>query len=138
VSPSVHPCHAQSTRGSSTAQPAQGSSAAHSALVNEIISEFGSLPGVIIGANASGRALYTSEAGKRFRVPYGWPCAGGPDILAVVAPNARLVALECKTGDAVPTKTQLLVHEALRGIGALVRVVRSIEEARAVFAEVCQ
>jgi hypothetical protein len=115
-----------------------GSSAAHSALLNAIIAEFGSLPGVIIGANASGRALYTSDAGKRFRVPYGWPCAGGPDILAVVAPNARLVALECKTGDATPTKQQLAVHAALRAVGASVHVVRSVEEARVVLAEVRQ
>ncbi|HSY24215.1 MAG TPA: hypothetical protein VK841_18940 [Polyangiaceae bacterium] len=116
----------------------KGSSAAHSALVNAILADLGALPGVVIGANASGRARYVSENGKRFHVPYGWLAPGGPDVLAVVAPNARLVALECKTGDAKPTKQQLAVHAALRAVGAAVHVVRSVEEARAVLAEVRQ
>jgi hypothetical protein len=64
-------------------------------------------------------------------VPYGWPTKGGPDILAVVAPLGRLVALECKTGDAVATKEQRACHAALRAVGVVVHVVRSVDDARA-------
>ncbi len=109
------------------------SSADHSALVNAILADCGSLPGVVIGANASGRAVYMSATGRRFRVPYGWPHAkgGGPDLLAVVAPLGRMVALECKTGEATTTKAQRECHAALRAVGVAVHVVRSVEQARA-------
>ncbi len=109
-----------------------GSSAAHSALVHDILAELGALPGVVIGANASGLAKYASErTGKDFCVPYGWPMKGGPDLLAVVAPQGRLVALECKTGGATATKEQRACHAALRAVGVAVHVVRSVDEARA-------
>jgi hypothetical protein len=109
----------------------KGSSAAHTALVSAVLAAIGALPGVVAGANASGLARYMSEStGKRFAVPYGWPMNGGPDILAIVAPLGRLVALECKTGDAVPTKEQRACHAALRGVSAAVHVVRTVDEAR--------
>lgn len=100
-----------------------------------ILAELGALPGIVIGANASGRALYTSEQGKRFHVPYGWLAPGGPDVLAVVAPRGRLVALECKTGGAETTAEQRAVHEALRAVGVTVAVVRCVEEARQALSE---
>jgi hypothetical protein len=78
----------------------------------------------------------SERTGKRFAVPYGWPMKGGPDILAVVAPLGRLVAMECKTGDATPTKEQRACHAALRAAGAVVAVVRSVEDARRALAEV--
>jgi hypothetical protein len=111
----------------------KGSSAAHTALVRAILAECGSLPGVVLGANASGRAAYMSESGRRFRVPYGWPDpnGGGPDLLAAVAPYGRLVALEVKTGRATTTPRQRACHEALRSVGVDVLVVRSVDEARA-------
>jgi hypothetical protein len=108
----------------------KGSSAAHSALVNAILAELGALPGVVIGANASGLARYVSAHGRDFAVPYGWPHRGGPDLLAAVAPLGRLIALECKTGGARPTAEQRACHEALRAVGVAVHVVRSVNEAR--------
>jgi hypothetical protein len=93
------------------------------------------MPGVVIGINASGRAAYMSNAGRRFVVPYGWPAAGGPDLLAAVAPLGRLVGLECKTGSATATPEQRRCHEALRRVGVVVSVVRSVEEARMVILE---
>jgi hypothetical protein len=111
----------------------RGSSAAHTALVRAILAECGSLPGVVLGANASGRAAYMSESGRRFRVPYGWPDprGGGPDLLAAVAPHGRLIALECKTGRATTTKAQRACHDALRAVGVAVYIVRNTGEARA-------
>jgi hypothetical protein len=114
----------------------KGSSAAHSALVNAILAELGALPGVVIGANASGLARYVSTQGRDFAVPYGWPFRGGPDLLAAVAPLGRLVALECKTGGARPSPSQRACHAALRAVGVAVFVVHSVEEARAALAYV--
>jgi hypothetical protein len=114
----------------------KGSSADHTALVNAILADLGCMPGVVIGANASGRARYISErTGKSFHVPYGWPMKGGPDILAVVAPLGRLVALEAKTGDATTTAEQRACHAVLRAVGVIVSVVRSVEDARRVLTE---
>lgn len=110
-------------------------SADHTALVRAILTECGALPGVVLGANASGRAVYMSEkTGRRFRVPYGWPTKGGPDLLAVVAPLGRLIAFEVKTGKARPTKEQRECHAALRAVGVEVHVVRTVDEARAALA----
>jgi hypothetical protein len=94
----------------------------------------GAIPGVVIGLNPSGRAKYLSErTGKTFHTPYGWPIAGGgaPDIIAIVAPLGRAVCLEVKTGDATTTPAQRACLDALRACGAVVAVVRSVEEARA-------
>jgi hypothetical protein len=110
-------------------------SADHTRLVHAILAECGALPGVLLGANASGRAAYMSEkTGQRFRVPYGWPAKGGPDILAAIAPLGRLVAFEVKTGKARPTREQRDCHAALRAVGVEVHVVHSVNEARAAFA----
>jgi hypothetical protein len=116
----------------------KGSSAAHSALMNAILAELGALPGVVIGANASGLARYMSDAGHDFAVPYGWPHRGGPDLLAAVAPIGRMVALEVKTGGARPTPEQRACHVALRAVGVAVFVVHSVAEARAALASVMQ
>ena len=55
---------------------------------------------------------------------------GRSRFLAVVAPEGRLVALECKTGGATTTKEQRACHAALRAVGVAVHVVRSVDEAR--------
>ncbi len=115
----------------------KGSSAAHTALVKEILAAIGALPGVVAGANASGQARYVSEhTGKRFHVPYGWPMKGSPDLLVALAPLGRLVALECKTGGATATAEQRACHAALRAVGVAVHVVRSVDEACRALAEV--
>lgn len=106
-------------------------SAAHARLVNAILADLGALPGVVIGANASGRAKYMTESGRTFVVPYGWLSPGGPDVLCVIAPLGRLVAFEAKTGKAKLSKEQRAVHAALEAVGVAVHVVRSVEEARA-------
>lgn len=106
-------------------------SSAHTQLVREIMASLGSLPGVVLGGNPTGLAHYMSEKLQRYAVHYGWPSwEGGPDILAAVAPLGRLVALEVKTGKGVAEPEQLIVHEALRHVGCIVAVVRSVEGAR--------
>lgn len=107
-------------------------SAAHTALVNAILAELGALPGVIMGINSSGQAReYNADGEVVRRISYGWPTSdGGTDILVAVAPLGRLVALEAKTGDAKAKPNQRAVHNALRAVGVVVAVVRSVDEAR--------
>jgi hypothetical protein len=48
----------------------KGSSAAHTALVKDVLAGIGSLPGVVAGANTSAQARYVSErTDERFHVP---------------------------------------------------------------------
>jgi hypothetical protein len=104
--------------------------AAHTALVRQVLAAIGSLPGVIAGDNPCGLAKYPrrDDPTKVFAVPYGWPVSeGSPDIL--VAVYGRLVALEVKTSAAKPTPEQLRCHEALRAVGVVVVVVRSVNDA---------
>jgi hypothetical protein len=110
----------------------RGSTSAHTALCRAILAELGAMPGVVLGSNPSGRSFLVDErTGEKRVVQYGWPsAAGGPDLLAVVAPRGRMVALECKTGAAVATKEQRACHAALRAVGVEVHVVRSVNEAR--------
>jgi hypothetical protein len=109
----------------------KGSAAAHAALVNAILAACGAMPGVVIGANAVGRATYVNElTGRSYVVPYGFLGKGAPDLFALVAPHGRAIALEAKTGSATPTKEQRACHAALRAVGVEVHVVRSVDEAR--------
>jgi hypothetical protein len=110
--------------------------AAHTRLVNAILGELGAMPGVVIGVNPCGLARYMSTQGKHFAVPYGWPSPGGPDILAVVAPHGRMVAIECKTGGGIARSIQKDVHAALCAVGVTVCVVGSVEEALEVIQDV--
>lgn len=120
----------------STKPPASSGPRAHAALVRAILAELGSLPGVVLTPNASGRAKYVSaKDGRAFVVPYGAFAPGGPDILAVVAPLGRLLCFEVKTGAATTTPEQKACHAALRAVGVAVHVVRSVEEARAALLE---
>jgi hypothetical protein len=105
-------------------------SAAHTALVKEILMTYGATDGLLLVINECGRARYMSGNGKEFFVPYGFPTSnGGPDILGVVAPDARLFGLEIKTGKAKASKDQKSTHQGLLRFGVRVYVVHSLEEA---------
>lgn len=112
-------------------------SAAHTALCRAILADIGALPGVVIGTNETGMARYISTTnGKEFCVPYGWPSHDdGPDLIAVVAPRARMVALEVKTGKAVASAGQKAILKALAAVGAVTRVCRCVEDARGAIEE---
>ncbi len=105
-------------------------SAAHTRLVREILLEYGAVDGVMLVVNECGRARYMGSKGDEYHVPYGFPTSnGGPDLLGVTAPNARLFGVECKTGKGVLTADQKSTHAALSRFGVRVFIVRSLEEA---------
>lgn len=113
------------------------SAAEHRTLIRLILLEIGAMPGVIIGGNPTGHAVYVDpSSGNQRHVPYGWPSAdGGPDILAVVAPFGRMLAIECKTGTGRATREQLAVHAALRACGVHVIVARCVNDAKEALAK---
>jgi len=58
-------------------------------------------------------------------------CKGASDLIGVLAPNGRIVALEAKTGGATTTKEQKMFLELIRKRGGFAAVFHSVEEARA-------
>ena len=104
------------------------------ALSRLVLAECGALPGVLLGHNPVGEARYIVErTGRGYVVPYGWPAPGGPDLIAVVRSRAgigRFLGLELKSETGVSSGAQRACHRAIEAAGGLVRVVRSVEEAR--------
>lgn len=95
---------------------------AHSALVRELRLNLGNLPGVVLWPNQSGVATF----GKA-KVKYGL-AKGSADLVGILAPSGRWVALEVKTGDATTTPEQILFLALIRKQGGFACVVRSLEE----------
>ena len=104
-------------------------SAAHTALVRQILAAVGSLPGVIVGDNPCGVARYPRPdyPTKFFAVPYGWPYQkGSPDVL--IAVFGVMLAVEVKTGAGKLTADQRVCRDALRAAGVRVIEARRVED----------
>ena len=100
----------------------------HTALCRQALAAIGALPGVMPGLNPCGIAVqFSRTTGKQYSVSYGWPCAGGPDILVTV--EGRLLGLEAKTGASGLSPDQRRVHKALEAAGVPCIVFRSVGEA---------
>ena len=56
---------------------------------------------------------------------------GSSDMIGVLAPTGRMVALEAKTGAARLTREQVLFLNLVRKMGGFATVVRSVEDAHA-------
>lgn len=55
---------------------------------------------------------------------------GSTDLIGILSPQGRLVALEGKTGGAVPSKEQKLFMNLVRRRGGFAAVFHTVEEAR--------
>lgn len=95
---------------------------AHSSLVRELRLTLGNLPDLVLWPNQSGVAQYGQA-----RVKYGL-AKGSSDLIGILSPSGRFVALEAKTGDAVTTAEQKLFVALVRKMGGFACVVRSKEE----------
>ncbi len=93
-------------------------------LVKAII-EFLRLKGVYAWRNNSGAFAAEGVTGRRF-VRFGLP--GSADVLAVVPPRGRLLAVEAKIGRNQPTDMQLHFGAAINDAGGLWLVVRSLAD----------
>ena len=95
---------------------------AHSHLVRELRLNLGNLPDLVLWPNSSGVATF----GKA-KVRYGL-AKGSADLVGILAPSGRFVAIEVKTGQAVTTAEQVLFLALVRRNGGFAAVVRSLEE----------
>ncbi len=93
-------------------------------LVKAII-EFLRLKGIYGWRNNSGAFAAEGRTGKRF-VRFGLP--GSADVLAVVPPHGRLLAIEAKVGRNNPTDLQLHFGAAINDAGGLWLVIRSLAD----------
>lgn len=90
----------------------------------------GSEPDFLMLRNSVGSAKYVQETtGKTFHVPYGLG-VGSPDLVGILAPWGVFIGLEVKDPNGIVEPHQTTSHELWRRFGALVYVVRSVEDAR--------
>lgn len=104
-----------------------GSSAAHAALKQAVRLEIGSQPDVRCFENPRG-------FDERARAFYGM-AKGASDLISIVKPRGRWLALEVKTGNAQPTVEQQRFLQMVNDFGGVGRVVRSLDDARAALRE---
>lgn len=101
--------------------------AAHHALKRQILAALGARADVRIFDNPRG-------FDRLAKATYGL-APGASDLLAIVAPHGRFLALEVKTGRAVPTREQHAFLAMIDSMGGVGRIVRSVAEALAALDE---
>lgn len=65
------------------------------------------------------------RSGNRFQ-RYG--LVGSSDIIAISPPEGTFCAIECKTGSAVQNKNQKAFEKAVKKVGGVYKVVRSLQD----------
>lgn len=101
-----------------------GSSVQHSQLVNDVLLRIGSRTDVRLWKNHTGQAR--SADGRR-RLTFG--IKGGSDLIGLIAPSGRLLAIECKTGKAKQSKEQKAFQAMVEKFGGVYVLARSVEDA---------
>ena len=96
----------------------------------EVELAIGAEPDVLLLRNQVGLTRELDDDGKERFMRYGLG-KGSPDLVAILAPRGRWLALECKRPGENPTPEQRRVHALWRRFGAFVATVHSPEEARA-------
>lgn len=95
---------------------------------NKIRLALGREPDLTLWRNNTGHASYEAEGGAR-KVRYGL-ARGSSDLIGILAPTGRLIALEVKRPGKSATEEQLLFLALVRRRGGFAAVVHSVEEAR--------
>lgn len=100
-------------------------SAAHADLKRRILLAIGALDGVrVTGRTAVGQCVSPEGAHVSFGL---W--VGCSDIIGIVGPHGRWLALEVKTGNARANPDQKRFMSMIRGWGGVAEVVRSVDDA---------
>lgn len=99
-----------------------------SVLQAEIRLALGRDPSLVLWRNAVGQAEHVAGNGRTFRQAFGL-ARGSADLVGILAPSGRFVALEIKTptGRVSPEQTTWLA--LVRSRGGFAAVVRSVDEA---------
>ena len=91
-----------------------------------ILAALGSRPDVRIFRNDVGMAV---DPRTRQHVRFGL-CVGSSDLIGIVAPRGRLLALEVKSANGAATAAQLAFIAMVNQLGGVGRIVRSVAEAQ--------
>lgn len=75
--------------------------------------------------NNTGAVVAENKGKKRF---FRFGLVGSADILAILPPNGRLLAIECKREGNVPTEAQRRFLEQIKASGGLATVVYSLAD----------
>jgi hypothetical protein len=89
----------------------------------------GSLPGVALWRNSVGAAKGADGRWSRYGL-----CTGSADLIGIVAPHGRFLALEIKGPHGRATAEQVMFLALVERMGGVGEVVRSVEEATAAVA----
>jgi hypothetical protein len=100
----------------------------HTVLLNEIRQELGDEPDFTLWLNSK----VTMRQGKPIAKP--GLVKGSSDLLGILEPQGRIVALEAKTGNAKPSADQQMFLNLVRKRGGFAAVVRSVDDARSALA----
>ena len=84
----------------------------------------GAMPDVVLWRNSTGCAMTPDGSTHRFGL-----CVGSADLIGVVAPHGRFLAIEVKSAKGRTTKEQELFLALVRRMGGVAGVARSVEEA---------
>jgi len=98
-----------------------GSTAEHQDLVNEILKKYGAHQYLTIWKNATGMA-FRGETCIKFGLK------GSADILGIMKPYGRFIAIECKSGKAQQSAQQKAFQKMIIDFGGVYIVARSIED----------
>lgn len=96
-----------------------------SALQREIRLALGRDRRVVLWRNSSGVAETANGGRQRFGL-----CVGSSDLIGILKPSGRFIALEIKTSTGRLSKEQELFIQLVRRMGGVAEVVRSVEEAK--------
>jgi hypothetical protein len=91
--------------------------------------DLGREPDLRLFRNESGVATHAGRNSVQ-RVRYGL-AKGSSDLVGVLAPAGRFIALEIKSPTGKPTERQLMWLATIRRFGGFAAIVRSVEDARA-------
>ena len=95
----------------------------------QIIASFGARPGMRIWRNNTG--ALRDERGHLVR----FGLQGSADILGIMAPHGRLLAIEVKAGAGRQSEQQVRFQEMVTNHGGLYILARSVEDVAAVLGE---
>ncbi len=96
---------------------------AHAALVNRILLTYSVRPDLTLFKMATGvaRALHNNQV-----IRYG--IDGGTDIIGIMKPSGRWLAIECKTGSGELQPNQRIFRDLIRSHGGLYVLARCVED----------
>ena len=93
--------------------------------------EVGGRDDVVLWRNSAGIAEHTDRRGRSTKVPYGL-CKGAADLIGIIKPSGRFLAIEVKTARGKLRPEQANFLRLVESSGGVAGVARSVAEAHAI------